>query len=467
MTQPVLVIHPGQVMKTFANKTAVNVPVYPNYSWFDFDNLDSIPRLFSGAYYIGIKWNPSLYPNHFLGVDESSSTPSWHIFTSSNSGSWTDLRTYMPLANAVGIRADNSGFVLTHDYSPGPFLGLPCRLIINNLINIRGRIRNLGSSNENSVPVKFFVDGAQVGASLNLSLLAGQIDSVSFPWIPSAGGLHEIRIVTSLSTDQNRYNDTLKSSIQVLAGSPIIGEVYNGCRNGLNILIPDNGFVFDSILVTAPSNAYLITSAKVKIDSLFHPRDSDLRLYLLHLDKQVIFIDSVGGSGHNFIGTQISDTACYSFSSGYAPFTGSFTPSNPLSILNAYVNPSGYWKLKLVDTVSGSSGTLKAWCLTVTYLVWEGGIKSLSIPNYYALKQNYPNPFNPSTKIEYAIPRPGDTKITVYDILGRQVAMLVDEFKNPGIYSVDFDASQLSSGVYFYKMESGKFTDTKKMLIVK
>lgn len=81
--------------------------------------------------------------------------------------------------------------------------------------------------------------------------------------------------------------------------------------------------------------------------------------------------------------------------------------------------------------------------------------------------QNYPNPFNPSTKIEYAIPRPGDTKITVYDILGKEVAVLVNEFKYPGIYTVDFDASALSSGVYFYKLQSGSFADTKKMLMLK
>jgi len=57
--------------------------------------------------------------------------------------------------------------------------------------------------------------------------------------------------------------------------------------------------------------------------------------------------------------------------------------------------------------------------------------------------------------------------MTVYDITGREVAVLVNEYKNPGIYSVDFNASSLSSGVYFYKMESGSFTDTKKMLILK
>ena len=81
--------------------------------------------------------------------------------------------------------------------------------------------------------------------------------------------------------------------------------------------------------------------------------------------------------------------------------------------------------------------------------------------------QNYPNPFNPSTKIQYAIPRAGDVQLVVYDVIGRQVATLVNEFKTAGIYTVDFNASSLSSGIYFYRIKSGSFTDTKKMLLVK
>jgi photosystem II stability/assembly factor-like uncharacterized protein len=89
------------------------------------------------------------------------------------------------------------------------------------------------------------------------------------------------------------------------------------------------------------------------------------------------------------------------------------------------------------------------------------------IPYDYALGQNCPNPFNPNTRIEYAVPKDGNVKIAVYDLPGREVTVLVDEYKNPGTYSVDFNALNVSTGIYFYKMESGKFTDTKKMLLIK
>ncbi|MCI0717124.1 MAG: T9SS type A sorting domain-containing protein [Chlorobi bacterium] len=89
------------------------------------------------------------------------------------------------------------------------------------------------------------------------------------------------------------------------------------------------------------------------------------------------------------------------------------------------------------------------------------------IPTVYSLSQNYPNPFNPVTNIKFAIPNGGLVKIAVYDITGREVAALVNQSLNAGSYTVDFDASSLSSGVYFYSISAGNFTDTKKMVLIK
>jgi len=89
------------------------------------------------------------------------------------------------------------------------------------------------------------------------------------------------------------------------------------------------------------------------------------------------------------------------------------------------------------------------------------------IPTEYALVQNYPNPFNPSTKIKYSVPQNGLVSIIVYDLTGQQVATLLNEIKTPGNYEIDFNAVGLSSGVYFYRMTSGDFTQVKKMSILK
>ncbi|MFZ2866177.1 MAG: T9SS type A sorting domain-containing protein [Ignavibacteriaceae bacterium] len=89
------------------------------------------------------------------------------------------------------------------------------------------------------------------------------------------------------------------------------------------------------------------------------------------------------------------------------------------------------------------------------------------LPAEFSVKQNYPNPFNPVTSIQYTIASKQFVTLKVYDILGNEVAKLVDEFKPAGSYEVNFDASGLSSGVYFYKITSGKFIETRKMLLMK
>jgi hypothetical protein len=89
------------------------------------------------------------------------------------------------------------------------------------------------------------------------------------------------------------------------------------------------------------------------------------------------------------------------------------------------------------------------------------------IPEKYALGQNFPNPFNPSTKIQYALPKGGLTKITLYDLLGRKIKTLVNREVEAGYHEIDFDATDLPSGIYFYRIQSGKFTQTKKMILMK
>jgi hypothetical protein len=96
------------------------------------------------------------------------------------------------------------------------------------------------------------------------------------------------------------------------------------------------------------------------------------------------------------------------------------------------------------------------------------------VPSKFILSQNYPNPFNPTTKIKFTIPsvilsgaKNLNVTLKVYDVLGREVATLVNEEKQPGVYEVELVASQLSSGIYFYTLEAGEFRDTKKLIFLK
>jgi len=100
------------------------------------------------------------------------------------------------------------------------------------------------------------------------------------------------------------------------------------------------------------------------------------------------------------------------------------------------------------------------------YLV-RNNLENGNLPKVYKLSQNYPNPFNPVTKINYELPSDGKVKLIIYDILGREVKSLVNEFKSAGRYTVEFNGSYLSSGIYFYRIEIGNFKQVKKMVLIK
>ena len=96
----------------------------------------------------------------------------------------------------------------------------------------------------------------------------------------------------------------------------------------------------------------------------------------------------------------------------------------------------------------------------------------LGAPKKFELSQNYPNPFNPTTTIKFNLPEAGNVKLTLFNILGQEIKTLVNEFKESGVHTINFDASELNSGIYIYKLEAGSsqgqaFTQTRKMNLIK
>jgi hypothetical protein len=96
----------------------------------------------------------------------------------------------------------------------------------------------------------------------------------------------------------------------------------------------------------------------------------------------------------------------------------------------------------------------------------EGGLINAR-GNSFRLSPNYPNPFNPSTQITYSVPKATNATLKVYDVLGREIAVLVNERKQPGEYKVTWNAEGVPSGVYFYRLVAGDFIGTKKMVVMK
>jgi len=157
---------------------------------------------------------------------------------------------------------------------------------------------------------------------------------------------------------------------------------------------------------------------------------------------------------------------CFNNSSWTSNTTVNATTVTGKNIHNHSDLPSGDGCVGI--TTPGTSYTARPNISLIIDLMVTGLENNIAgIPDKYELSQNYPNPFNPVTKINFGIPRQGMVTLKIYDILGREVMKLINEVKPAGYYTIDFDGSGLSSGVYFYKLEVNGFSDVKRMVLIK
>lgn len=146
------------------------------------------------------------------------------------------------------------------------------------------------------------------------------------------------------------------------------------------------------------------------------------------------------------------------------PTTGSYSREISYDIITL----SGFTvSFNTADTNAANSGNIDIdeffWTTINTVDVKEENF----IPTEFTLYQNYPNPFNPTTTITYQIPSAGEVSLKVFDVLGKEVAVLVEDYREPGKYSLNFDAGNLSSGVYIYTIKAGNFVSSKKLMLMK
>ena len=138
----------------------------------------------------------------------------------------------------------------------------------------------------------------------------------------------------------------------------------------------------------------------------------------------------------------------------------------PVVVASSLSNPADIYVNRMTDTLAvpnAGNSTVGLFLLDI-----PTGISQVSgIANSFELHQNYPNPFNPSTNLEFGISDLGFVSLKIYDLLGKEVTTLVNEVLSPGTYKYTFDASDLSSGIYYYKMEAEGFSETKRMTVLK
>jgi subtilisin-like proprotein convertase family protein len=233
------------------------------------------------------------------------------------------------------------------------------------------------------------------------------------------------------------------------------------------VSIPDNATMTDTIIIGNVAGTLNDISVFLNIS---HQKVSDLTIKLKAPNStEVVLATAQGGTNPNGILAVFDDSIGNPITSTtyLSPWTNWVKPQNPMGTCGGTAL-NGNWILTIIDGAATNTGTLLGWGIRFNNAVLVGSQNiSSTVPGNFNLHQNYPNPFNPVTKIKFEIPSSELVKIQIFDILGREIKMLVNERMNPGIYEYAFDASNLSSGVYFYKMQAGEFNDVKKMLLIK
>ena len=229
--------------------------------------------------------------------------------------------------------------------------------------------------------------------------------------------------------------------------------------------MPDPGIYRDSIFIS-PAQGGLLQSLKVFV-LINHTWISDLTITLRNPAGTTVTLTPTYTHSANdmmVVFDQLADTLISGFL-GQAQYSPRMRPANTLAVFNN-TQSAGWWLLTINDGFSADQGYIHGWGI-FRNLFTSNGNEITEIPNRFYLNQNYPNPFNPVTTIKFGLAKDAMTKITVYDILGREIQTLVNEFRRAGNHEISFDGSNLSSGTYFYRIEAGEFVETRKMILVK
>jgi subtilisin-like proprotein convertase family protein len=316
---------------------------------------------------------------------------------------------------------------------------------------------------QSSVPI------AQATVTINelgLSTLTDTDGEYAFPM--TAVGLY------SMIASHAGYQSQMAGNVAVLSGQTTHQDfvlvwlgVLTFSSNNVPLPITDNNM---TVSVLQVDTSLIIADLDVQLN-IVHTYDSDLWLALVSPQHDTIVLSSHHGfDGDNYTNTIFDDQATVPIGDGTAPFTGSFIPDEPLSVLNG-LNVQGTWLLLVDDDASGDEGELVSWEIYLTPAAAApepvaGG------PESFALLNGYPNPFNSSTTIRYVVPRHAYASLTLYNMLGQEVRSLVAGPVAAGEHRVLWDGRDergvdVATGVYLIRLESAGRLATGKLMLLR
>lgn len=371
--------------------------------------------------------------------------------------------------------------------------------MINRPINIKAYYENIGGQPQAQVPAWYRVTGSTQQRFLpNLQLDPGMTDTrIATLTIPTPGD-YEVKAWSALASDQDQTNDTSAAPPQLpVPPEPDDGEVYP-----INVQDADEDFelgydhrhvVFRYNYATGQGPLVHFTPAADGIEDEYNLNTVRASFTSVQTGTQPIRFHVYAGDetepgteiyneeiqvAANQTGTNIWKDVDLSALTETRDMTGDFwvwlevvttgTDRFPQILGNAeedWDDVHHYtWTGTGAPTVATAFYQIHA-LISTTEAVGDNG--AVEIPASWSLSQNYPNPFNPTTEIQYAVPRSEHMTLKVFNVVGQEVATLVDGTVNAGMYTVTFDSHGLSSGVYIYRLEADGFTQSHKMLLLK
>jgi hypothetical protein len=419
-------VTPGNLVATISGLVAKPIGIFGAYAWFSTD-VSTIPNLTSGSYFFGFKYNPQLTQNasKFCMIDQGPSTPLQPGYYWNNlAPTWTTAQTAWTSYRCFGMRTIGS---------------------VPTVCN---------------VPELMYFRFANNTASTTPNTATTPVGTVLAPWTGSLGnaGMYDTCFVgagltgttgvlpgwnCNLAATQWTIGFWVKNLDETVAGNPtyLFGDpgstafrcfyggaalpgaiLFRGPFTDITVpcVMPNSyyyHFVYDGTNILIYQNGVLLSTNPRAVNM---PTGTGFRV-----------AGYTGGAYGINNGGRLDEFRLYNRALGQAEITATWN------------------KAELPNCLTGINDPVN------------------ETPSVYSLAQNYPNPFNPSTAIKFTMPKAGLVKLVVFDLLGREVATLLNENVTAGTHSVTFDASMYASGVYFYRIETGSFTDTKKMLLVK
>ncbi len=336
--------------------------------------------------------------------------------------------------------------------------------------NIKTYPYNIGFDNSRNI----LISGFEIKyGKTNLMLLKYDNTSGNRLWTylyNRTGNSTDFAYYSGYSSDNLYIAGSSNNDLMLLKMQPTNTFTTTFQRSNLFKPILDSQYTYDTVMLNSdvlPPSA-IIRYINIKIDTILHSAMGDLEITLKNGSIEDTLLYRRGGPLDNMINTNLNDTSAVNIcNSALPPFTGFYAPCRSLT-RHMLLPGQGPWILKIYDRKAPDTGSLRSWSLTLTYEI-PIGIQPISteIPGEFSLFQNYPNPFNPVTRIKYSIPESSQAKLVIYDMNGKEVYTLVNEWHNTGIYEYEFNASNLASGVYFYQLITNNFTETKKMVLIK